>query len=256
MRRSKPVLRTFVLVCLLAAASQATTVLPVDASKAVDTAELIFTGHVVAMETATSRDGLFPFTFVTFEIAEILKGSAEDTNLTLRFEGGDLEEREETLEVVGIPQFNLGDEVLLFVRNNGRAACPLVGWWQGRLDFQPHPATGERLLVDYRGRVLEGVGAEGWRAGEMGYDKAEKRLVDTAPKAQLLWQEGVVIEDEAHSDFGEYQGADAGTVLDDLRQLIQARRTHKSFVRPETVRSASPLDVPASMDLTPVAPVR
>lgn len=256
MPHSKAVLRTLVLGCLLAAASQATTVLPVDASKAVDTAELIFTGHVVAMETATSLDGLYPFTFVTFEIAEIIKGSVEGAELTLRFEGGDLEELEETVEVVGIPQFELGDEVLLFVRNNGKAACPLVGWWQGRFDFQPHPATGERLLVDHRGRVVEGVGVGGWRAGEMRYDKAEKRLVNTAPKARLLWQEGVVIEDDAHSKSGEYQGIGAGAVLDDLRQMIQARRTEKSFVRPETVRSASPLDVPASMALTPVAPTR
>ena len=256
MRCSKAVLRTFVLGCLLAAASQATTDPPVDASRAVDTADLIFTGQVIAKETATSLDGLYPFTFVTFEIAEILKGAVDGEELTLRFEGGDLEERQETLEVVGMPQFELGDEVLLFVRNNGKAACPLVGWWQGRLDFQLHPATGKRLLVDHRGRVVESVGTEGWQAGEVRYDKAEKRLMGTTPKVQLLWQEGIVVEDATESKSEEYEGVSAATVIDDLRQLVQARRTRKSFVLPETVRSASPLDVPASMSVTAMAPIR
>lgn len=255
MHRSKTMLFTFVLACFLTAASQATTVLPVEVSEAVDTAELIFTGHVVTLETATSRDGLYPFTFVTFEIAEVIKGSVDGTDLTLRFEGGDLEELKETLEVVGMPQFELGNEVLLFVQSNGTAACPLVGWWQGRLDFQLHPSSGKRLLVDHRGRVVEGVDTEGWRTEAIRYDKDEERLINVTPKAQLLWQEGVVVKDDTHSKTGEYQGIEAGAVLDDLRQLVETRRLHKSFLHPETVSSANPLDTPASMAVTPVAPI-
>ncbi|MEM9557577.1 MAG: hypothetical protein AAGC60_25180 [Acidobacteriota bacterium] len=256
MRSFPRALCALVLACACTTAAFATTVLPVDAPQAVDRAELIFVGTVVHLETATTGDGLLPYTFVTFAVDEALKGRAADAELTLRFEGGDLPEQQETVEVVGMPSFELGDEAVLFVAGNGEAACPLVGWWQGELSIVRHPATGERLLLDHRGAPIEGVSADGWRVGPVHYDAAEQRFVDsTADGVELLWQDGVEIVDEPSIErAGAYEGVGADSVLDALRQLVSERQERKSFTRGDVVRSADPADLPYSVTFLPVAP--
>lgn len=242
---------------LSAMPAMATSVLPIDAPQAVDQAELIFTGQVLTVEFATSHDGRFPYTFVTFAIDETLKGSAEGEELTLRFDGGDLVETRESVEVLGMPTFEVGDQVLLFVAGNGKAGCPVVGWWQGRLDFVQHPSARGALLVDHRGAPVEGAGMEGWRHGELRYDRTEKRLVASESGAQLLWTEGVTIDDGREAKSGEaYAGVPAAKVIDELRQLVDQRRRLKSFTAEGVVSSASPLDVPYSVLFTAVGPTR
>lgn len=245
--------RVLALACLLAAPAAATSVLPVDATQAVDRAELIFTGQVLDVEMVPSGDGLFPFTFVTFSVDQTLKGAADANSLTLRFDGGDLPAREQSVEVVGVPVFEIGQEVLLFVAGNGKQACPLIGWWQGRLDFVQHPTSETTMLVDHRGAPIEGIADGAWRHGSVRYDAAQKRLVDAEPQAQLLWQEGVTIEEPARESARSYRGQAADSVLDELRRLVAKRSAEKSFLRSQPVASADPLDVPESVQFTATA---
>lgn len=246
-------MRVLALGCLLAVPAAATSVLPVDAGQAVDEAELIFTGQVIDVEMVSSGDGLFPFTFVTFSVDQTLKGAADANHLTMRFDGGDLPEREESIEVVGVPIFEVGQEVLLFVSGNGKRACPLVGWWQGRLDFVQHPTRGTKMLVDHRGAPIEGIANGDWQRSEVRWDAAHRRLVDQEPGAKLLWQEGVSIDEPETVTAKSYRGESADSVLDALRQLVSKRSAEKSFVRSAPVASASPLDVPESVEFTAVA---
>lgn len=100
-------------------------------------AELIFVGAVEAIDYRRS-EALGPeqpgmhHTFVTFLVDEIVKGSLASTEnkLTLRFAGG-YGEGQTFSRVGGVPLFDLGDRSLLFVRQNGTAICPLVGWERG-----------------------------------------------------------------------------------------------------------------------------
>lgn len=257
MHRSRIVLGALVLGCILAAAASATTILPVDATDAVDRAELIFRGEVVAIETVTSRDGSFPFTFVTFAVHDALKGAAAGKELTLRFHGGDLAATQETVEVVGMPSFERGDEVVLFVDGNGRLACPLVGWWQGKLDVVRHPRTGEPMLVDHRGAPIESVDESGWSYADLRYDAEAEALVAREPGAELLWQDGVEIVDDSPIERAAGDAiVAADAVLDALRQLIDRRALQKSAVAAAPVQSASPADVPDTVEFRAVAPSR
>jgi len=116
----------------------ASTLYPVMDRHLVKEAELIFAGHVTAIQykssTAIGRGSLpVPHTFVTCSINQVFKGkSSAGKTITLRMEGGP-EENDPThvLEVEGVPVFRVGDEGVFFVRRNGTQMCPLVGWQQG-----------------------------------------------------------------------------------------------------------------------------
>jgi hypothetical protein len=59
-----------------------------------------------------------------------------------------------------MPSFAVGERVLLFVRDNGTALCPVVGWHQGRFDVVRDPKTGAEHLTDGLGHPVVGVGGD------------------------------------------------------------------------------------------------
>ena len=229
----------------------ATNLIAVEPAMAVDQSELIFLGQVVHMENAASGDGLYPFTFVTFEVQEIFKGQIEGEEITLRFDGGDLPLRGERVEVLGMPTFELGDESLLFVSGNGKFGCPVFGWQQGRLDLVSHPATGETLLMDHSGAPVETLTPSLWKTGEIRYDADEQRWLDAEPEFTVLAQDGVVITPTRKPTKARtYLGVQAELVFEQLRTMIQKRRLQKSFLTGRLVESASVYDLPHSMQFT------
>ncbi len=123
--------------------------------------ELIFHGVVEDVTHAGSEpirpgsSGL-PHTFVTFRIEQIFAGRTESSTLTLRFRGGIADDRAIHHYYSASPQFDVGDEDLLFVRDNGRRPVPLAGWNRGHLRIveggvEDH--AGHRIVVDQTGRV-------------------------------------------------------------------------------------------------------
>lgn len=131
--RSVPVIAGILLAALPASSVVLDTVLD---RQLVQHAELIFIGTVTAIDYKLSdpnpeEDAGIPHTFVTFSVEQILKGSlASQGSLTLRLQGG-LDVDETYMRVSGVPVFDIGDQDILFVRRNGEALCPLVGWKRG-----------------------------------------------------------------------------------------------------------------------------
>src|SRR5215510_1876666 len=99
--------------------------------------EFIFRGTVSEIQyrlsdAASPGDVRLPHTFVTYTIEEVLKGTATQNTVTLRFMGGPDEEQGKFLSVSDVPMFTVGDQDILFVRKNGTALCPLVRCGEGR----------------------------------------------------------------------------------------------------------------------------
>lgn len=234
--------------------AQATTILPVDAAQAVDQAELIFVGQAVAHEVALTPGDRTPFTFVTFTVDEVLKGSVEGDEITLRFFGGEVDD--EVIEAVGMPQFEELGKYLLFVEGNGRSMAPLVGWWQGKMDIVAHPTTGLDIFVDHTGRPLLGVGEKAWQASadlKLDAEGLFKSAHDDG--VEVLWQDGVVIEDE-NLEVRQKAAAvpPAAVVLEQVRSLVSNRAPLKSFQKGLQVKSAVASDLPHSLTFDAVAP--
>jgi hypothetical protein len=109
---------------------------PVRDGHLVKNADFIFEGIVQDIKSVVSKkvdeeDLQVPFTFVTYEIIQILKGKYDSGQITLQFMGG-CENGEDYFYVQGIPLFDIGDHDIMFIKGNIKKACPVVGWEQGR----------------------------------------------------------------------------------------------------------------------------
>jgi len=234
------------LALMVSATAHATVLRPMSAADLTDQAELIFTGIAVERQVATSRDGRYPFTFVTFEVESILKGEVAGDRLTLRFEGGEL--GEEYIEVIGMPEFEHGGEYLLFVADNGHAISPVVGWGQGKFELVEHPSRpGEKILIDRHGNAIEGVGDGAFLRTPVERDGGSVRRAAAVPTGvEVLEEVGVVISDPMAPDFAKVgtELAPANFVLQGIQRLVVNRIRAEGFRPGRRVRSLTVDDVP------------
>ena len=115
---------------LLAFPAQATTVVAKPFSAVVQAAEVVAVGTVTAIAAEWDAAHKRPFTLVTFSTLDVLKGAHTEPELTLRVLGGPNPDGS-LLQVAGVPQFSIGERLVVFVTGNYRYAVPLVGLWQG-----------------------------------------------------------------------------------------------------------------------------
>jgi hypothetical protein len=154
-------------------AAEPSVVLPVSFEKLVRSADVVFTGTVVRVDSFRTRtsSGVTIVTRVTFRVERALKGSPP-LELTLEFLGGRV--GDESLEVSGAPRFRPGDRDVIFARTGVQQISPLVGFNQGRFPVTRDPA-GRRLVTTYDGWAFSSV-------AELG---RERRLVSVSPVATL-----------------------------------------------------------------------
>jgi hypothetical protein len=145
------------LVALVGALSlRATTVVPPDFSTLVNESDYIIravTRSVVAEKRPTAQ-GSKIVTRVELEVLEVVAGKAPAT-VTLEFLGGRV--GSETMRVEGMPQFHVGDEDVLFVRDNGTSMCPLYAMMHGRYAVRTEAGTGRRFIMRADGTPLQGT---------------------------------------------------------------------------------------------------
>jgi hypothetical protein len=70
----------------------------------------------------------------------------------LEFLGGRVGDEE--MRVEGMPKFKVGEENILFVRDNGRSICPLYGMMHGRYAIDKTPADGRKRVMRSDGMPL------------------------------------------------------------------------------------------------------
>ncbi len=173
--------------CMFASMVGATTVERVSFQDLAYQAEFIFMGEVINLDHSEGVVGntVLPFTFVTYRVDQVAKGSsAETAQFTLQMEGGPTKDGR-YMEVVGTPSFNVGDRDILFVAGNGQAIMPLVGWAQGRLSVQDQRIHDEygRELRQSPGGELVFVEASIAPRGEQSLDTPPQSSLDPVGKA-------------------------------------------------------------------------
>ncbi|WP_374569576.1 hypothetical protein [Ideonella sp.] len=97
-----------------------------------------------------------PHTIVTFDVVKPLQGSVGAASFTLRFVGGP-DGRGRFMQASNVPVFQLGDEDILFVRDNGSKGCALAGCADGRfrvLNGLVYDGTGVPVLRVESDRVV------------------------------------------------------------------------------------------------------
>ena len=142
----------------MATCAYATTYATLTLDELVTRAETAFYGSVSEV-TTEERDG-DPYTLVTFDVTRGLTGELGET-LELAFLGGDLSNGD-SLVVTGMPEFELGDEVIVFAYD-APYYSPIVGFSQGlwRLSEEGfRDEAGRVLSLDEAGELVrDGAGA-------------------------------------------------------------------------------------------------
>jgi hypothetical protein len=126
--------------------TRATTILELSFDQVCQGAELIFEGRVVSKETRPSHTGSKPFTYFTFKIIEVIKGSYTDSTIEIGFMGG--QSGDSTLKVYGMQMPEIGERGIYFVENlSVQQVHPLCGWQQGHCLVISDKQTGQDVVI-------------------------------------------------------------------------------------------------------------
>ena len=148
---------TFILTILLLAQGKtalATTLVAQSFDDLVAKSEQIFIGVVDKVESKMTPNKKAIYTYVTFTNIEAIEGIGPlGDPYVMRFSGGQVGDYNSLY--LGMPQFKVGEKVLLFTHLNEHAMCPLVGWTQGCFHVVEDGA--QDALVDYSSNPIVGV---------------------------------------------------------------------------------------------------
>ena len=122
----------------------ATTLIGMDIDQVARDAELIFEGRVINSETRQDSNSGIVSTYVTFAIADIIKGDYPSDTLELKFMGGEFNGEITAISGLTIP--SLDEQGIYFVEALDRDLVnPLLGWSQGH--FLISEDNGDRVVT-------------------------------------------------------------------------------------------------------------
>lgn len=127
---------------LLAAATNATTLLRMSVKQISQAAAVIVRAQCV--ENSTGWDAGEIWTFTSFDVEEVWNGAAP-ARITIRLLGGRAGNLTST--VSGIPRFRPGEEVVLFLEPTERGDFSVVSWQQGAFRIRRDQRSGEEHVT-------------------------------------------------------------------------------------------------------------
>jgi hypothetical protein len=147
--------------CIWAIPAGATVLVPADLSELARDAHVIARGAVVSIDTQWTEDRRTIETVVTLEAESYLKGRL-DRVLQFKVPGGTLGRLRSI--VVGAPQFEVGQQVIVFLGTNGPRLPHLLGLTQGVYRVSVTAAGAAVVLPapvmpGTRGPIVRGVAA-------------------------------------------------------------------------------------------------
>ena len=203
-------------------------------------ADLVFHGVVdtieyVLSEPAGPEQVRIPYTLVTYRVARVFFGQAPGSQVTLQFIGGLNSENMRYMAASETPQFDVGDEDILFAQGNTVRPCPLVDNRHGRLRVvgsQLYTETGRAILLSQGDALDFGVR----------YRLAE---VETTTVAGRVFAQRLPERGARSLPSNAVDAAKVMSLLDNLAQQVPA---------PKPFANASAAGPIAGPDMTPAAP--
>ncbi|HUF10790.1 MAG TPA: hypothetical protein VMO47_15835 [Rhodothermales bacterium] len=130
---------------LFAATASATTVVPPEFEELVNESDCVVRAVVKSVRSEFSRPGSKSIvTYVELEVKEVIAGNPPSP-LVLRMLGGQVGDKR--MIVSGAPEFVVGDEDILFIRDNGKVFNPLTALMHGRYPIARDKATGRGYMM-------------------------------------------------------------------------------------------------------------
>lgn len=116
------------------------------------TSELVFEGTVVGIRSEAINKRIY--TFVTFDVSDIVKGQYDQTSIELRYLGGTANGTTMSVGDMTIPGY--GEHGVYFVEDlNGNNVHPLRGWGQGH--FLVKQNGGNQSIFNSQGKAVTAI---------------------------------------------------------------------------------------------------
>lgn len=133
----------------------ASSVLQMGLTQIVTSAELVFEGQVLGSEVRAVPGQRFVFTFVKFQVLDVIKGKDPGPTIELPFLGGSV--GNQTLAVSDMHLPEVGEHGIYMVSSTGGLRVnPLYGWDQGHFVAKTDPADGSVRMFTRDGHALTG----------------------------------------------------------------------------------------------------
>jgi hypothetical protein len=126
-------------VCVFTTMARGTTLVRMDLRELATSADAVVRAGCTGTEVRAERGAIW--TFATFEVMEIMKGSAREVRLEVRLPGGQLGHVRESVE--GVPKFSIGEEVGVFLERTTAGDFGIAGWVQGTFRVRRGTAESE-----------------------------------------------------------------------------------------------------------------
>jgi len=150
-----------------------TTLKPISTDDQIRDAAMIFRGRVQSIDVAwkSRGQGKIIASTVQFTPLAVYKGDVPSV-VKLEFPGGKIGDVE--MKVAGIPEFQVGQEYVLFVSGDQSRACPVVGWSEGSLKVDRQTsAAGQVEVSSTAGGVLDSLNARSRVGGPRSVDLSD-----------------------------------------------------------------------------------
>lgn len=151
----------------------ATTLKPLSTDDQIRDAAMIFRGRVQSVDVArkATGQGSIIVSTVQFTPLAVYKGDVPAV-VKLEFPGGKIGDVE--MKVAGIPEFQVGQEYVLFVSGDQSRVCPVVGWSEGSLKVDRQTsAAGQVEVSSTAGGVLDSLNARSRAGGPRSVDLSD-----------------------------------------------------------------------------------
>ncbi len=182
--------------CLLVVAcSQAalatTAVVPGDDEMVVESRAIV-TGRVIALSAAVDANTDLVYTYIRLEVNTVLKGKITEHEIVLKELGG--ETRDRGTLIFGMPRFEAGQEVLVYLNTWPDGALRVHQGFLGKFNINRDPSSGrvfvERQLEGENVVIMAGSGNNGTNRSELdAYTRMVGSLMEANRKKMLAFEQ-------------------------------------------------------------------
>ena len=131
----------------------ASTVVRVDVTQLSRLATNIVGGQITDITPEQDSDNGYIYSTVTLQVSHAIPSDLAGGEYQFRMVGGELNGKR--LHIAGLPQFQVGQDVVLFLNSQPAGVFgPTVGLWQGVFFAERDEATGKRIVTDHQRRPV------------------------------------------------------------------------------------------------------
>lgn len=137
---------------LLPRSGEATLLRFLEMEEMTEISDLIVLAKVESVESGWDEAHRRVRTRVTLEVQKVFRGSFHGEKLSIALPGGFVAEEDLRQVIPGVPRFAVGEEAVLFLRNEPGLFCPIAGWIQGKFKVITEPGSRRKMVLDRFGK--------------------------------------------------------------------------------------------------------